>query len=110
MRRVKWPLLVLNGVGLGYVGLFAYLGFAAGVATTLRAAILAYILAVVLGLCWIGLLQLQVGRRTYPVFGAVIAGVSGAVAVAIHGPETGVCAGRRSERQDRCYPRHAANA
>ena len=76
---VAWPrpwakrvLGTVNGLGLGFILLFAHLGFAAGVATTLRAAILAYLLALVLGLCWIGLLQLRVVRRTYPVFGAVI--------------------------------------
>ena len=77
--RVAWPrpwakrvLGTVNGLGLGFILLFAHLGFAAGVATTLRAAILAYLLALVLGLCWIGLLQLRVVRRTYAVFGAVI--------------------------------------
>ena len=76
---VAWPrpwakrvLGTVNGLGLGFILLFAHLGFAAGVATTLRAAILAYLLALVLGLCWIGLLQLRVVRRTYAVFGAVI--------------------------------------
>ncbi len=68
----KWLLGGVNGLGLGFILLFAYLGFAAGVATTLRAAILAYLLALVLGLCWIGLLQLRVVRRTFPLFGGVI--------------------------------------
>ncbi len=72
-RGAKWTLGVLNGFGLAYIVLFAYLGFAAGVATTLRAAILAYLLALVLGLSWIGLLQLRVVRRTYPLFGGLIA-------------------------------------
>ena len=65
-------LTVVNGAGLGFILLFAYLGFAAGVATTLRAAILAYVLALILALCWIGLLQLRVVRRTFPLFGGVI--------------------------------------
>ncbi len=71
-RWAVWGLLVLNGLGLGGIVLFAHLGFAAGVAITLRAAILAYGLAVLLGLGWIGLLQLQVARRTYPLFIAFV--------------------------------------
>jgi polar amino acid transport system permease protein len=68
----RWLLGGVNGIGLGFILLFAHFGFAAGVATTLRAAILAYGLALVLGLCWIGLLQLRVVRRTWPLFGGVI--------------------------------------
>lgn len=71
-RWARWLLGGVNGFGLGFILLFAYWGFAAGLATTLRAAILAYALALVLALCWIGLLHLQKRRRTYPVFGAVI--------------------------------------
>ena len=74
-REAKGLMLALNGAGLGYLTLFAYLGFAAGVATTLRAAILAYLLALALALGWVGLLQLQARRRTYPIFVAVIAGL-----------------------------------
>ncbi len=74
-RWAKAGLLLVNGAGLGYIVLLAYLGFAAGVATTLRAAILAYMLAVALGLGWIGLLQLSPVRRTYPLFAALIAGL-----------------------------------
>lgn len=72
LRPAKWLLGGMNGLGLGFILLFAYLGFAAGVATTLRAAILAYVLALVLALCWIGLLQLRVVKRTFPLFGGVI--------------------------------------
>ena len=69
MRRTAiWGLAAVNGFGLGYLTLFAYLGFASGVAITLRAAVLAYCLAVVLGLCWIGLMQLRLARRTFPLF------------------------------------------
>ena len=41
-----------------------HIAFAAGVATTLRAAISAYILAALLGLGWVGMLQLHYSRRT----------------------------------------------
>ncbi|MFA9231776.1 MAG: amino acid ABC transporter permease [Microgenomates group bacterium] len=67
-RLARWGLAGMNGIGLIYLALFAYLGFASGVAITLRAAILAYFLAVVLGLGWIGLMHLQPVRRTYPLF------------------------------------------
>ena len=72
-RGSIWVLGLLNGLGLAYLVLLAHLGFAAGVATTLRAAILAYMLALVLGLSWIGLLQVRVVRRTFPLFGGLIA-------------------------------------
>ncbi len=67
-RLARWGLAGMNGIGLIYLALFAYLGFASGVAITLRAAILAYFLAVMLGLGWIGLMHLQPVRRTYPLF------------------------------------------
>jgi polar amino acid transport system permease protein len=65
-------LLLLNGVVLAYVGLVAYLGFAAGVATSIRAAVMAYVLAVLLGLIWVGLMQLRLSRRTAWIFGALV--------------------------------------
>lgn len=68
-----WVSLGLNGAGAAWLLLFAYLGFAAGLAITLRAAVLAYVLAVVLGLGWIGLLNLAPRRRTLPLFGVLIA-------------------------------------
>ena len=52
--------------------LFAYLGFAAGLATSVRAAILAYVLAIILGLVWVGLMQLHLVKRTLPVFLGII--------------------------------------
>ncbi len=67
-RVGRWVLIAANVPGLVYLVLFAYLGFASGVAITLRAAILAYFLAVALGLGWIGLLHLNPVRRTYPLF------------------------------------------
>ncbi|HEY7688580.1 MAG TPA: amino acid ABC transporter permease, partial [Dongiaceae bacterium] len=57
-------LFLLNGVGLAYLLLVAPLEFASGVFVTLRAAILAYILAAVLGLGMAGLQQLKPQRRT----------------------------------------------
>jgi polar amino acid transport system permease protein len=52
--------------------LFAYMGFAAGLATSIRAAILAYVLAIVLGMIWVGLMQLHLVKRTLPVFLGII--------------------------------------
>ena len=74
---LQWPatarlgragLTVIHGAGLIYLLLFAYLGFASGLAITLRAAVLAYALAVALGLGWMALMHLQPARRTYPLF------------------------------------------
>lgn len=70
-RNAFWGLTTLNGAGLLYLLLFAYLGFAAGLATSVRAAILAYILAILLGLAWVMLLQLQLVRRSFYVFPAI---------------------------------------
>jgi polar amino acid transport system permease protein len=67
-QLARWGLAGMNALGLIYLALFAYLGFASGVAITLRAAVLAYFLAVALGLGWIGLLHLRPVRRTYPMF------------------------------------------
>ncbi len=65
LRRVgRWILGIINGAGLIFVFFFAHIAFAAGVATTIRAAIAAYILAAVLGLVWVGLLQLHSTVRT----------------------------------------------
>lgn len=55
---------VPNGLLLLGLLFFAHIAFAAGVATTLRAAMSAYILAAVLGLVWVALLQLEYSRRT----------------------------------------------
>jgi len=57
-------LLLLNGAGLAYLILAAHIGFAAGLFTTLRAGIFAYILACVLGLVWAGLLHVAPARNT----------------------------------------------
>ena len=48
---------LVNGAGLVFVFFFAHIAFAAGVATTIRAAIAAYILAALMGLVWVGLLH-----------------------------------------------------
>ena len=55
---------LVNGLLLAFLLLFAHVAFAAGIATTLRAAILAYVLAAILGLTWVALLQLQYSGRT----------------------------------------------
>lgn len=50
---------VVNGAALAFLLLLAPLAFASGLATTIRAAILAYLLAALLGLLWVALLKLR---------------------------------------------------
>ncbi|MDG3579921.1 amino acid ABC transporter permease [Rhizobium sp. YJ-22] len=69
-RAGRWILGGINGVGLVFVLFFAHLAFASGVATTVRAAIAAYLLAAALGLVWVGLLQLRASTRTTSYFAA----------------------------------------
>ncbi|HEV7320452.1 MAG TPA: amino acid ABC transporter permease [Ensifer sp.] len=65
VRRVaRWLIGLVNGAGLVFVFFFAHIAFAAGVATTIRAAIAAYILAALMGLVWVGLLQLRSTVKT----------------------------------------------
>ncbi|MGN6535353.1 MAG: ABC transporter permease subunit [Mesorhizobium sp.] len=66
-------LLVVNGIGLVTVVFIAPMAFAAGVATTIRAAVAAYILAALLGLVWVGLLKLDYSRRAHFTFIAITA-------------------------------------
>jgi polar amino acid transport system permease protein len=70
-RIARAVLAGVNGAGLIYLALFAYLGFASGLAITVRAAVLAYGLAVLLGLGWIGLMHLHRKRHTYLLFTAL---------------------------------------
>ena len=67
-RAGAWLLGTVNGVGALFLFFFAHIPFAAGVATTIRAAVAAYVLASVLGLVWVGLLQLKATMRTYGLF------------------------------------------
>ncbi|MBB4184641.1 polar amino acid transport system permease protein [Sinorhizobium terangae] len=67
-RAGGWILGLVNGAGLIFVLFFAHIAFAAGVATTIRAAITAYILAAIIGLIWVGLLQLHYTARTSLLF------------------------------------------
>lgn len=69
-RRAIW---LLHGGLAAYLLLFAYIGFAAGVAISIRAAILAYVLAIVLGLSWVGLMQMRSGRWTFPLYALFVA-------------------------------------
>ena len=66
-------LLAVNGIGLVSILFIAPMAFAAGVATTIRAAVAAYILAAVLGLVWVGLLKLDYSRRAHFTFIAIAA-------------------------------------
>ncbi len=66
-------LLAVNGIGLVVILFLAPMAFAAGVATTIRAAVAAYILAALLGLVWVGLLKLDYSRRANFVFVALTA-------------------------------------
>jgi len=71
-RRIgRWLLGLVNGVGLAFVFLFAHLAFASGLATTIRAAVAAYLLAAALGLLWVGLLKLRYARQTLVLFAAM---------------------------------------
>ena len=58
-------LAIFNGIGALYMLLFAYVGFAAGLAVTLRAGIFGYIGAAILGLIWTGLRMLKPKRWTF---------------------------------------------
>lgn len=69
----RTALLSINGIGLVVILFLAPMAFAAGVATTIRAAVAAYILAALLGLVWVGLLKLEYSRRANLVFVALTA-------------------------------------
>lgn len=71
-RAARIVLLALHGLGLAWLLLVAHLGFAVGLAVSIRAAVIAYGLAVVLGLIWIGLLHLQPGRWTLWIFSLLV--------------------------------------
>lgn len=74
-----WTLGLINGAGLVFIFLFAHIAFASGLATTIRAAIAAYILAAILGLVWVGLLKLRYTRRgllSFAAMTAILAGLS----------------------------------
>ncbi|TPK77327.1 amino acid ABC transporter permease [Mesorhizobium sp. B2-4-15] len=62
-RCARFALAAVNGAGLAFILLFAHIAFAAGVATTIRAAIAAYMLAAMMGLLWVGLLKLKYSWR-----------------------------------------------
>jgi polar amino acid transport system permease protein len=64
---------LVNGAGLAFILFLAPMAFAAGVATTIRAAIAAYVLAAALGLIWVGLLKLGYSRRAHYVFAILTA-------------------------------------
>lgn len=64
-------LLAVNGAGLAAILFIAPMAFAAGLATTIRAAVAAYVLAALLGLVWVGLLKLDYSRRAHLAFGAL---------------------------------------
>lgn len=73
-RHARWAgrgLLVVNGAIAVLVLVVAHIGFATGLAISLRAAVLAYVLAILLGLLWVGLMQLRLHRRTLPLFAAI---------------------------------------
>ncbi len=63
-RLTAWLILGLCLTTLLYILLFAHLRFATGLFVTLRAAVLAYVVAAVLGLGLAGLLGLTPGKRT----------------------------------------------
>ena len=71
-RAGAWLTGLVNGAGLVFVVLFAHLAFASGLATTIRAAIAAYILAAILGLVWVGLLKLRYTRGSLLFFAGMM--------------------------------------
>ncbi|TPM07075.1 amino acid ABC transporter permease [Mesorhizobium sp. B2-3-11] len=62
-RAGRLILGLVNGAGLVFILFLAPMAFASGVATTIRAAVAAYILAALLGLVWVGLLKLDYSKR-----------------------------------------------
>jgi len=98
-RPALAAIAVMNGTGLAALLLFAYAGFAAGIATTLRAAVFAYALALLLGILWVGLLQLKASRRAQQVALALILLLAGAGAWSLlQSPDDYVIAGNFSGR------------
>ncbi|MBS0572527.1 MAG: amino acid ABC transporter permease [Proteobacteria bacterium] len=75
-RRGRQALVIAHGALAAFLLLFAYLGFAAGVATSIRAAIIAYLLAICLGLGWVGMMQLKPSRATPWIAAAIVAGLA----------------------------------
>ena len=72
LRKVAWwSLITINGLAATYILLFAYFGFASGLSTSIRAALLAYCLANLIGMLWVGLMQLHAKARTPFVFTAL---------------------------------------
>lgn len=69
-RTGRWIIGLINGAGAAGLFFFAHIAFAAGVATTIRAAVAAYLLAALMGLVWVGLLQLHYKKRTGQLFTA----------------------------------------
>lgn len=93
-KIARWLVLVPNSLSLLTLLFFAHIAFASGVATTLRAAISAYILAALLGLVWVGLLQLQHTARTTAISVAIAIVLAGAAAWNLtRAPENYVLAG-----------------
>ncbi len=63
-RFARRGFVALHGLGLAGLILFAHLGFAVGLVISIRAAVTAYLLAVVLGLIWVGMMHLRASRRS----------------------------------------------
>ncbi len=72
-RRARQVMAAVGGLVIAYLAFGAHWGFATGVAITFRAAIFAYILAAILGLCWTGLALLKLKPRTLLVYAIVSA-------------------------------------
>ncbi|MCB2128514.1 MAG: amino acid ABC transporter permease [Rhodobacteraceae bacterium] len=81
-KVIAIAILVLDGGLLAYLLLNAHLGFAAGLFTTIRAGIFAYMLAATLGICWAGMLHISPGPKTTRRY-AVAAALMLAAAVAL---------------------------
>jgi len=66
-----YGIAAINLAGLMYLVLFAHAGFATGLFITLRAAILAYVSAALLGLALAGMQMLKPKRRTFALHGGI---------------------------------------
>ena len=86
--------IAVNGAALAYLLLFAHLGFASGLFVTVRAALIAYVAAAILGLALAGLMGMRLKQRTFRSCGVVFVVLAGvAVVLFTRPPETFVLVG-----------------
>jgi polar amino acid transport system permease protein len=105
-RAGRTILAIVSGAGLAFILFLAPMAFAAGVATTIRAAIAAYVLAAILGLVWVGLLKLEYSVRAHVAFIVITGLLALAAAWFLLQPRRELRAGRRLWRQGGGHFRH----